>query len=306
MANSISKPYDARATPMQVPPAKYDDQGTVDMDTWVQAPKPSKAAPYKPSIVPWVRGMGKEEAKGIIQVYHALVAREPDFYRTRKQAALAVVRAYQVLHQKKNIPQDILQAHWGGQVPDLKGNYYYSLTQIVRAGPDCKKMAEAMEKQTGVPYVAQLEAAFTSPFEANAANYSPTMETLDAVKFPKFISSDAAVAYAATSAPAGAKPAPSTPKGKDHASSQGTPTAQAKGAPAGDGGRAAKRSRASTSQVSPDPKAAGQLVPAVGRKTTTAARAAVKHYLDKCAANQETPDLEMLELLYAIPDKTSK
>ena len=50
MTNSVSK--------MIVPKVDHDEEGNAKIDTWVQAPTPTTAEPYKPSLVTWARGMG--------------------------------------------------------------------------------------------------------------------------------------------------------------------------------------------------------------------------------------------------------
>ena len=116
------------------------DDGMVSIDTWVKSPTPSTARPYHPSVVTWMRGMGEDEANGVIDMSNALRAHDADFYIGRREPSLAVVRAYQVLHKEPDIPKDIL-GNFGGEVPKLKGVHYYALSQIVRSSNDCTRVA---------------------------------------------------------------------------------------------------------------------------------------------------------------------
>lgn len=169
-----------------------DADGLHSIDTWTLAPSPSSARPYHPSMVTWKRGMGETETDGILEMASAVLENKPNFYHGRVKASLAVIRAYQVLHRENEIPKDLLD-NFGGSVPELKGNHYSSLTQIVRTGPDCTRMAEAMEQEAKVPYVTQVGASFTANYTVNGKDYTPTIATRNAVRDASFISGAAAL-----------------------------------------------------------------------------------------------------------------
>ena len=59
--------------------AAIDVDGYVPIKTWVQAPTPTTAAPYKPSMVTWHHGMCKDAATRIIKMAEAMIALSPDF-----------------------------------------------------------------------------------------------------------------------------------------------------------------------------------------------------------------------------------
>jgi len=251
--------------------------GMVPINTWCQAPTPSTARPFQPSVVTWMRGMGEEEAKGVIAMEKALRAHDPNFYAGRVHASLAVIRAHQVLHQEEDIPADIL-ANFGGQVPDMKGLHYYSLMQIVRSGPDCTRMVKAMETEAKKPYVEQLGTAFTASYTANNKLYNPTRETHEAVRKPVFVSAGAALAHqlkAAAAATAEAAAGSTTPTG-------------------------AKRARLSVDNGSGITARIISPVDAVKAKATPAALQAVKQYIDACTSSGTPIDSELLGALNKI------
>ena len=246
-------------TPAQVCSA----DGMTPIELWRQAPTPSPAKPYQPSMVTWVRGMGEEEAKGVISTSEAIRTFDPDFYDGRSDASLAVIRAYQVLHKEEEIPADLL-GNFGGQAPELKGVHYYSLMQIVRSGPDATRLAEAMEAATGTPYVAQVGASFTVRFKANNKAYVPTREAIEAVNNPKFVSLGAATVAGQAKAPPGATDAAAA-----GVADAGTLTPPRKRANTGQG--------VTTNAVSPTD---------VGKaKVTDAAAKAVEQYITACTAS---------------------
>jgi len=260
---------------LETVPAVYDEVGLVEIDSWVQSPTPTDAGPFQPSMVKWVRGLGTKEAKGLEEMYRALLVADPRFYDTRPDAALVVVRAFQVQH--KLPPKALLDMHFNGAVPKMKGNYYYSLSQIVRTNHDISRHAEAVEEATGVPYVTQLSATFTAEFAANGKLYSPEPRVLTAVQDPLFVSRAAANAAAATTA------VPSTVAAA--ASAAGvlkTPPAK----------RNKRRAPGSTAAVSLD-----------GGKTTAFAQDAVKQYVRSCNEVGDTLDHTVIAALYKLEDE---
>jgi len=257
--------------------------GEVTVDTWVQAPTPSKAGPYKPSLVTWKRGMGTEEAQGIIEIATALRVVKPNFYVGRKAASLAVIRAHQVLHTEANIPTDVSD-NFGGTVPDLKGVHYYSVTQIVKSGPDCTRMVEAVEEETQVPYVTQVAPFLTTQYSANNQTYGPSRATREALRNPAFVSATAALqARMSTVGVATGVAAVATPTTNDN-----------------------KRARVDSTDEGTDGGARALFTTPGGTpgsaKVTDAANAAVDAYVKACKAANQKIDSKVLDQLYKTED----
>ena len=257
-----------KTTKLNTVAVKYDDDGLVDVDSWHQVPMPTTATPYTPSLVSWMRGMGPKEANGVVDMYRALIKADPKFYNTRMQAALAVVRAFQVLHDA--VPAHLLP-HWGGQVPKLKGVHYYSLTQIVKSSPEVLRLVEAVEEEAGVPYVTQMEASFKADFAANNKLYTPSDATLETLTKPLFVSKAAAQA----AVPPVAATTPRTTR-------TNTP---------------AKRTRRSL-----DGGAGQSVTPGTGGKCTDFAKESVKKYMQACRAKGIQPDAALLASLHDLSD----
>jgi len=278
---------------LNIPPVNPPDgDGLHAIETWTQAPTPSLALPYGPSMVTWKRGLGESEAKGMLEMESALREHQPDFYRGRPHASLAVIRAYQVLHRETEIPKDMLD-NFNGGVPDLKGVHYYSLTQIVRSGPDCSRMVDAMEQEAKAPYVTQLAASFTATYTANNKTYAPTRATRTAVRDASFVSAVAAeITSNLKTSPVG-----------DTADGAAAPPSAASAAHMNGG--SAKRHRAALfdtpNSVSTN-ASNGSVSSQASSKPTRAAFKAAKKYMETCQSLGEPIDPVLLSALYDIQD----
>jgi len=254
-----------------------DADGTVNVATYVQAPTPTTAKPGVPSSVVWVRALGKEEAQGIIDMYDEVD--DTSFFTANYGAALIVVRAYQI--KKLPPPAELLTAHFKGTVPQLKGMYYYSATQITTSVPDLQRMLEVVEGSTETSYAKLLEPFFLAAFKANGKNYAPSDETVAMLGDPEFVSASAARA-AKKAAKAAAKLLAATATGT-------APTAGATTTPTTTGTKRALDG----SQKS--------VMPTTG-KLTEAAKKAISDYVQSCAVATIAVDAETIELLKGLPD----
>ena len=286
MAPTHSKPL---SKPLNVPTKDYDDEGLVPIDTWVQAPTPTTAGPHTPSMVTWARGMTTEEAEGVIEASQALLTHDATFYDGRENAAKAVVRAYQVLHREVEVPEAILKV-LGGVIPTLKAVHYYSLSQIVRSGPEAVRMALAIENHTGRPYVAQYAGGFLASYTVNGKPYRPSASVHTALDKAHFVSG------------------PNSSNARGGAAAVGTRKAgTVGGANAVGAGAAALVAtppvRTDTGLSTPTATAKRPRVSPSEGKTTDSARDAVEKYIQRCKDAGEPVDQKMLTLLYEIPDK---
>jgi len=246
--------------------------GLVDMDSWVQAPTPTTARPGEPSAVTWVRGMGNDEATGILAMHKTVTKTDPDYHKLDRNAALAVVRAFQVL--KKPVPAGLL-THWSGAVPPLKGQYYYSATQIVRSAPDVSNLVAAVEEATEMPYVTALEPFFLASYVANGKRYAPSDAMARALENPPYVSKAAAMSAKQS-------------QGKSNAVTTATLTPPTKGG--------------ANSIVGMKRGADGAAKSITPAKTTDSAREAMSDYVKVCKKDGLETDPAVMSVLAALED----
>ena len=68
--NINNKPIPVK--PLAMEPSAVAADGLSDVDTWIQAPTPTTASPGVPSLVTWKRGLGEDEARGLLEISEAL------------------------------------------------------------------------------------------------------------------------------------------------------------------------------------------------------------------------------------------
>ena len=257
--------------------------GLINISNWVQAPTPTTAGLGKPSGVFWARGMGKDEAKGVIRMYEEIIAYDEDWYLTDRKAALAVLRAFQVLGRAP--PKDFVETHWPDKVPDLKGMYYYSATQIVQTGPELSRQLEAVEELAGSPYMKILEPFFLAEYHANGKLYQADDATARGLANPPFVSKMAAKTaqdeYDAKT------------KGKAGVASATTAAATVDATPP------AKRTRGSGGTRSDGTRTA--VTPASGGKLTARAKRELDTYMASLNTG-ESPDHKLMAYLASLSD----
>lgn len=165
------------------------DHGTNATNTTEEAPKPTVALPGQPSLLSLPFAMGRKEAHGVISTYNHLFSLGSKFYETDQDAALSVVRAFQVLQQPP--PASLLMKHFNNRVPDMVCKHYYSATQIVDSCDDIVSLVTSVENLDGVPYMELLKPFFLVNYKANGMANKPTEETIQTLKQPYFISQSA-------------------------------------------------------------------------------------------------------------------
>ena len=174
--------------------------------------------------------------------------------------------------------------HFKGTLPQFKGMYYYSATQIVSSIPELQRMLAVVEESTETPYAKLLEPFFLVAFKANGKHYAPADETTALLEEPEFVSHSAAHA-AKKAAKAAAKVLAHVTSVPPVVSAAGTTmmTPMTKGTKRAIDG--------SQKKVTP-----------TSGKLTESAKKAMSDYVQSCAANSLTVDAETLEFLKDLPN----
>ena len=178
--------------PYESPRTDLNGDNELCMITASAEPVPMPVSASTPATVSWVRWHSEEQAQAGIDTATTLQSLIPTYYETRQEAALYVVRCYQILKKAVDIP-DYIKVHWpDGNYPVPEQVLFASPAPIFHSGAAVKSHIVATEEATGLPYVIQAAGLLTTPHNSGRSMYQPTVDTRDAVVRGRFISRAAA------------------------------------------------------------------------------------------------------------------